>query len=101
MTTIRPERWPGKGVLERVDHQFRNNEPEADRGVAIRNTVVDRHANRNLLRVVNHRIGDALAEVGEIGSKFHSLKQLRNLSDIIVLIAGREELLTLSGNGSD
>ena len=54
----------GKTMLERVDHEFGNDEPEANRPIGGHLAVVDFDADREPIGIFDHRRGDAGAKLG-------------------------------------
>ena len=59
-----------KGVLERVDDEFGDDQPEAHRNIRIGRAVIHDHVDREHPRVMNHRCAEALAELDEVSAKF-------------------------------
>jgi hypothetical protein len=59
----------GKGMLERVNDQLGDNEPQADRNIRARDALVDANVERELIVVADHRRADAAAQIGEVGAQ--------------------------------
>src|SRR6185437_1512504 len=55
----------GEGMLERVDHELCDDQPDAYGGIGTYGAVVHFDADRNLVVIVDHRRPEAIAELGQ------------------------------------